>query len=190
MTEAKKREWAFLLFVAFLGIFLLVKTVRLSFDEGQIRLTISQQNGAIASIETARNVSSKKVLMLQTIDFPETRILQNKQYGKLGYSQNFFLDAEVDMVVKSAGKYRFTVRSDDGFRLLIDAKSVCQHPGDRPMQGTECVVPLSNGNHRFSLSYFQGGGPMGLQVTYQKIGEKASYFVGENSDDLRFKASQ
>ncbi len=190
LSTEKKREWAFVLLVGMVGLFLLTKTVRFSLDEGPIRLTIIQNKGALNSIDTPRDVLSKKMFMLRELDFPQTRMLQNTQYGKLGYTQNFFLDAEVDMQVKRAGDYRFTVRSDDGFRLLIDAKNICQHPGDRPMLSTECSVTLAAGDHRLSLSYFQGGGPMGLQVSYQMAGENTSRFVGVDSDNLVFKKSQ
>lgn len=189
MTPERRKVWAFLALTGLIALFLAFKTVRVGFDEGVVRLTLLQQKGAIASLDTPRDAASTKSLMLRKIDFPEGRILRNGQYGKMGYSQNFFMDARVEMVVKKAGNYRFDVRSDDGFRLLVDAKTVCQHPGDRPMQNTVCLLPLTRGRHHLALSYFQGAGPMGLQVTYRKAGENTGRYVGENSDDLLFEKS-
>ena len=190
MSVDRKKEWAFVLFVIAIGLLLLFKTVRFSFDEGEIALTITPQNGGITNIDTPRKPKETHVMYLRRIDFAEGRMLENDQYGKMGYASNFFLDARVEMNVRVAGVYRFTVRSDDGFRLLIDGRTVCEHPGDRPFQATSCQEPLTQGKHLFVLHYFQGGGPMGLQASYAAAGKKTRYFIGEDSDLMTFEKIQ
>lgn len=187
MTSEKKREWTFMALVILVGVFVLVKTVRLSLEDGDIAMTITQNKEGIQTIDTRRDASVTQTMQLQRIDFPQTRLLENDQYGKLGFSSNFFLDFDVAMQVAKAGTYYFMVSSDDGFRLKIDGKSVCEHPGDRPMQETGCRVVLEQGRHLFALNYFQGGGPMGLQVTYREAGGGKARYVGEDSDAITFE---
>lgn len=187
MNTETKKEWAFVLLVIGVGVLLLFKTVRFSFDEGEIALTITSQNGAILNIDTPRKPKATHSMQLRRIDFAEGRMLENDQYGKMGYATNFFLDASVTMNVLKAGTYRFTVRSDDGFRLLIDAQTVCEHPGDRPFRVSSCQEYLTKGKHGFVLHYFQGGGPMGLQVRYGPEGKTPRYFIGEDSDLMTFE---
>lgn len=190
MNTETRKEQLFLLFVIGVGLLLLFKTVRFSFDEGEIALKITLQNGAVQNIDTPRTPKETRDMYVREIDFAEGRILENDQYGKIGYSTNFFLDASVGMNVLTEGTYRFAVRSDDGFRLLIDGRKVCEHPGDRPYRTTSCQWQLEKGTHLFVLHYFQGGGPMGLRVSYGLEGKKPRYFIGEDSDLMTFEKIQ
>jgi len=172
--------------VILIGLFMLSKSVRFSWNDGVIAVAITTQKGPVPTLDTERHPMETVRMMMQRIDFKEARMLENSQYGALGYTTNFFIDAAVQMHVKRAGKYRFAVQSDDGFRLKIDGKSVCEHPGDRPFSTTECLVGLPAGTHRFDLSYFQGGGPMGLRASYGLAAEKKRYIVGEDTPLITF----
>lgn len=186
----QKKEWVFLGIIILIGVFVLTKTIRLQSGEGNIKVVITQQKDGISNIDTPRSISSKKTFHVTTINFPQTRVLKHKDLGETGYSSNFFIDASVVMEVKSEGDYEFMVSSDDGFRLKIDNKAMCEHPGDRPMAATSCRVHLSKRNHLFALSYWQGGGPLGLIVKYKKIGTSRQYYVGDDSKEIRFKESK
>lgn len=187
MDASKNKERGLLIIVVFIGLFIITKTVRFSLSDGEIALTITKQNGGIQTIDTRRNPANTHKMYVKKLEFPQGRMLKHAQYGKIGFSNNFFIDAEVLMHVKKASDVNFYVRSDDGFRLKIDNKIACQHPGDRPMRTTTCKMHLSPGIHPLSLSYFQGGGPMGLETKYQRAGGK-SYVIGEDSDEIVFKA--
>ncbi len=186
----RKKEWIFLGIVIMVGVFILTKTIRFQGGEGNIKVIVSQQKGSISHIDTPRNISSKKIFHVSTIDFPETSMLKHKDLGETGYSSNFFIDAFSVMEVKSEGAYLFMVGSDDGFRLKIDNKVMCEHPGNRPMGTNRCKVHLSKKDHTFELAYWQGGGPLGLSVKYGKLGASQLYYVGEDSDEIIFKESK
>ena len=190
MSESGRKVGAFFLLVVAAGIFLLVKTVRFSFDEGAITMKIVRQKGPIVTVDTPRKPAETKRLPLRVIDFAPGRMLETAQYGKMGYRRNFFLDLSGKMKVGQGGTYRFEIRSDDGFRLKIDGKEVCAHPGDRPFGPTVCRARLAPGEHVFILNYFQGGGPMGLQARYTPPGGGKSFLFGEDSDALDFEASR
>lgn len=190
MTVEKKREWVLMALVAIIGVFLLGKTVRFSLDSGEVALTLKQNDGGLVTLESPKKINLTQELFVRKLDFPEGRMLENAQYGKLGFSQNFFIDAVTIMRVKTAGEYQFDVRTDDGFRLQIDGAAVCAHIGNRPMQTTHCTHRLSAGEHRFSLEYFQGGGPLGLQVHYRRSGDAKAHFIGENTKDITFERAE
>ncbi len=187
MSRERSTEWIFVGIVIVIGAAILVKTVRFNRYDGNVNVTIVKQKGGIPHLDTVRRAASVKTIPVRTVNFKPGRMLENDQYGKLGYSTNFFLDVNSDFRVEKAARYRFNVWSDDGFRLKIDGKTVCEHPGDRPYSRTGCTVALSKGKHRFALNYFQGGGPMGLKVTYADMSGKHAHLVGENSDLMTFE---
>jgi hypothetical protein len=179
-------EKILLLIVLFIGVLLIVKTIKLP-TTGTVNIAIMQQKGSISTVDTVKKLVSTKNILVDSINFLESRILEHPSLGKLGYSSNIFLKAKTQMSVLHSGKYIFLVSSDDGFRLKIDNKTVCEHPGDRPMQTTICSVQLSKSTHKFVLEYFQGGGPMGLKVKYKLRNEGSSQFVGKDSKYISFK---
>lgn len=187
MGYERRAEWVFVLLVILIGVAILTKTVRFSWHDGNVLVTIVNQKGGISHLDTPRNATDSKTIPMKRIDFVQGRMLQNAQYGKLGYATNFFLDIITEMQVKKPGIYRFDVTSDDGFRLKIDGTTVCEHPGDRPYAVTRCTTSLSKGGHRYELSYFQGGGPMGLKATYGDASAKKRYIVGEDSSLITFE---
>lgn len=187
VSHERRSEWAFVILVVLIGVAILAKTVRFSWHDGNVQVTIVKQKGGISHLDALRKVVSTKTMPMKQIDFAQGRMLQNAQYGKLGYTTNFFLDIKTAMHVKKPGIYRFDVTSDDGFRLRIDGKTVCEHQGDRPYATTRCTTSLSKGGHRYELSYFQGGGPMGLKATYGETSGKRRYVVGEDSSMITFE---
>jgi len=175
----------FLYSVVLIAVFVLSKTISLPYD-GVIKIQISKQKGSIVTIDTPRNISNNQRISVDRLYFPQSRLLTQKRYGNLGFSENFFIDAVTDMKVLQSQEYHFNVLSDDGFRLKIDNKVICEHPENRPFSKTACSVKLTPGMHPFDLSYFQGGGPLGLHVTYGVQGHKM-HDVGKNSEFIVFK---
>ncbi len=190
MKSERKAEWIFVTFVVVLGALILMKTVRLNWYDGNLQVTIVQQKGSLSYLDVPRNASDSRTMPMKRIDFYQGRMLENSQYGKLGYTSNFFLDIKTDMLVAKPALYRFDVSSDDGFRLKIDGKTICEHPGDRPFAATRCTTVLSKGKHRYELGYFQGGGPMGLKATYGEASSQHRFVVGEDSSTITFEKSQ
>jgi len=175
----------FLYSVVLIAVFVLAKSISLPYN-GVIKIQISKQKGSIVTLDTPRNISNTQDISIDTLYFPNSRVLTQKRYGNLGFSQNFFIVAVTDMKVLQSQDYHFNVLSDDGFRLKIDNNIICEHPENRPYSKTACVVKLSPGTHQFDLSYFQGGGPLGLHVTYGVEGFKM-HDVGKDSKFIVFK---
>lgn len=68
----------------------------------------------------------------------------------------FALDYTGKFFVSKAGKYRFTLISDDGSKLIIDGHKVINNDGVHGPQRMDGAVQLAEGVHSIRLCYFQG----------------------------------
>lgn len=181
-----KKNSILLSIVILLGCFIVYKTIPTTIQPF-IKTTIAQQKTTIKTIDTPKNTASTKILYLDTISFPEDVTLKHTKLGALGYTSNFFIDFESTMHISKKERYHFLIASDDGFRLFIDGKPICEFLGDRPLAKNECTILLDNGDHTFFLSYFQGYGRLGLQAYYRPTSSNAYNFIGVSSPSLTFK---
>lgn len=179
----------FLYSILLVWVLVLYKTISFP-SSGTIKIQITQQKGSIKTIDTIKtpHVFIHSYLV-DRLDFPHAKILKHEKLGVLGFSSNFFINAQTEMNVLLKDRYQFIVTSDDGFRLTMDHKLICEHPKDRPYESTICDVDISKGKHRFNLDYFQGAGPLGLHVQYRQK-RKALHDVGEDSDSIIFEEIQ
>ena len=180
----KKPEGKLLLILVLVAIFMGYKTVRLP-KKSSVNVTILQNKRPIATVYDAKMVSKTKQIEVPTIDFTQGGVLHHNSMGPLDFKHNFFMNLDTKMDVKEGGYYRFIVTSDDGFVLKIDNKKVCEFSKNRAFEPTVCSSHLNKGEHIFKLSYFQGGGPLGLKVEYLKGSKR--YLVGESSGLMRFE---
>jgi hypothetical protein len=71
-------------------------------------------------------------------------------------------------VAFSAGTYRFTITSDDGFRMYIDSEVVLDKWIDQA--ATYSVdVPLTAGIHTLELEYYENGGAAVAKLSWEKL---------------------
>src|SRR5262245_44496511 len=70
----------------------------------------------------------------------------------------------------AAGKYTFTLSSDDGSRLLIDGKKIVDNDGIHATETKAGSVELTKGVHQVIVDYFQGGGEATLDVAIEGPG--------------------
>jgi len=171
-----------------LGIFtlLIINRITPPWIDPVIKLTISKNRVGINNIHQERNIEFTKEVMVDVLDLAHKSRFRHSRLGDIGYVDNFFVDISKSFTVKTAGKYRFNVSSDDGFSLSIDGKRLCEHVGDRPLTLQSCPLELSKGEHQFELIYFQGFGNAGLKVDYLNELDKKVYVFGENSKHLNF----
>lgn len=179
------RKFVLLLAVVLLGVFVLSRTVQLSINEN-IKMTVVESNVPIGTITDVRNEKSRKGFYIDIVDFENTSELVHSRLGALGYKQNFFIDFSTKVEVKQSGRYFFEVVSDDGFILSINEKEVCRFDRDRGFELTTGEKHLDEGEVSLFLTYFQGGGPLGLRAWYRHESSSRRYFIGESSRFLSF----
>ncbi len=72
--------------------------------------------------------------------------------------------------VPTDGIYNFYTTSDDGSKLFIGTTEVVNNDGSHGMQERSGQIGLKAGKHAISVTFFQGGGPFGLEVRYDGPG--------------------
>ncbi len=69
--------------------------------------------------------------------------------------------------IPDAGNWTFFITSDDGSELWVDGQSLVANHGSHGMTERSNYLQLSEGLHDFKIEFFQGGGPHGLQLSWQ-----------------------
>jgi len=69
--------------------------------------------------------------------------------------------------VPETGNWTFFLTSDDGSELWIDGVSLVTNYGSHGMREQSQYIQLDKGKHDFRIEFFQGGGPHGLQLSWQ-----------------------
>jgi mono/diheme cytochrome c family protein len=89
------------------------------------------------------------------------------ELGLAKRGSNYGMRFEGVFPAEAAGKYTFTVVSDDGSRLLIDGKTVVDNDGVHPPQSKSGSVELTKGVHTIAVDFFQGGGEAELEINVE-----------------------
>ena len=95
------------------------------------------------------------------------------------------------LLVRRAGRYTLTLRSDDGSRLYIDGSPVVDNGGNHAMRSASATLPLSEGLHSVRIEYHENEGDAGLEFQWARDGGAASnvgryslfHAVGETDSD-------
>jgi len=178
-----KKETVFFVIVVLSAIFVTFKSYKPN-PKLSIEAVVSKQKEALHSIYQERANSKVKTIQTNTIEFPSGRALTHALYGEIGFKTNFFMDLKADFDTFEEQTFFFDIYSDDGFVLFIDDKKICDFQGDRAYQKTGCSTKLKSGTHSMKLSYFQGGGPLGLTMFYYTHQGKKWRVFGEDSEQL------
>ena len=69
--------------------------------------------------------------------------------------------------IPETGNWTFYLTTDDGSELWLDDTSIVQNYGSHGMVERSHSLNVSEGLHDFRIEFFQGGGPHGLQLSWQ-----------------------
>ncbi len=169
-----------------------VGAVRAGLRERPIAVTVTQNRKPIASLLDVPEVASRRTLQVDQLRFPFGPTLRHETLGELGFSRDYFIEAQADFRFLTKGQsVTFEVFSDDGFSLRMDADRLSMFPRDRmfPTSPNRATVASDGGQHTLRISYFQGQGPQGLLVFYSvrdANGRTQRYALGESSSTVRF----
>lgn len=183
------KRWFLLGVSLLLGVILLFRLNPPRVDKN-VHIIILQQSNPIRNLDQTRNTSSRRALCIDEIAFPKGIELIQSTLGPLGYSRDFFLDFSGIFEVRQPGMFAFTISSDDGYRLVIDEETVGEFPTDRSYASDTWTKNLTQGKHSFTLTYFQGVGPLGLRAEYKPPGTDRIYLLGRPSDAMSFLPCQ
>jgi hypothetical protein len=95
------------------------------------------------------------------------------------------------LMVREAGFYKLSLRSDDGSRLYLDGARVINNDGNHSMTTLSASLPLSVGLHDLRVEYYENSGDAGLELSWKRLDgvseviPPTSFFrqVGETDSD-------
>jgi len=88
----------------------------------------------------------------------------------------FGVDLEGSFIVAEPGPYQFRLTVDDGAKLIIDGADVIDNDGYHPTRSAEAGVVLTAGVHHIHVPYWQGPGPLALELSVARPGEPYRIF--------------
>jgi len=92
-----------------------------------------------------------------------------------GMKDNFGMVWEGEFVAPEDGKYTFALDADDGARLLVHGRVICEVKGIGAMDGkraSRAKPKLSKGTHPIRIEYFTGKGTQALSLKWVLSGKK------------------
>ena len=93
----------------------------------------------------------------------------------------FGIEYKATFTVKNAGRYTFTLLSDDGSKLFIDDSLVIDNDGLHSQAEKSNIFELDKSTHRIKIQYFQGPRTeIALQFFAKLENEKQEIFPGNN----------
>ena len=146
----------------------------------------SQQPGIYAEYFDNDGVSFNAGSMPLLIDrVPDhVRIESNLQYGSSSqaysglddrFKNNWGARFSGLISVPEAGNWTFYLTTDDGSELWLDGQSLIQNYGSHGMREISNWKILDAGEHDFRIEFFQGGGPHGLQFSWEGPNQTKSF---------------
>ncbi len=93
----------------------------------------------------------------------------------------FGIEYKATFTVKKAGRYTFTLLSDDGSKLFIDDSLVVDNDGLHGLVGKSNIFELDKSPHKIKIQYFQGPRTeIALQFFAKLDNENSEIFPGNN----------
>ncbi len=106
-----------------------------------------------------------------------------------GRGDKFGFVFESPLEVAVPGRYTFTLRSDDGSRLLIDGKVVVENDGVHgPQEEKTGAVDLTAGRHELGVHYFERDGAQSLEIGYLRPDGGRRIFAWDRPTAFRIEA--
>lgn len=102
-----------------------------------------------------------------TLNTIETGTVGNPDLSVRNRDQQYAVQYKGYVNVPTDGNYTFYTNSDDGSKLYIGTTEVVNNDGGHPMIEKSGTIGLKAGTHALTVSFFQGSGGQGLQVSYE-----------------------
>ncbi len=130
----------------------------------------------IVFVDKEKNGIKYRYYVGSWVKLPDFNKLQSVRTGKIynfsldgidNLSDEFALLLTTTMMIEKAGKYTFTLNSNDGSKLFIDGKLIADSDGLHGFMAKRGTAVLSKGEHKIKLEYFQAGDGRGLELYFE-----------------------
>jgi len=95
-------------------------------------------------------------------------------------ADNFAVRWSGQLSISQKGSYKFSLKSDDGSRLLLDRKLIVNNDGTHGMRNREGMAPLRQRSYDVILEYFDKTGHAGMIFRYMGPGTGGMKIVPRN----------
>jgi len=99
---------------------------------------------------------------------------------------NFYMRFRGSVYAPADGLYFFKTTSDDGSFVYIDGVQVVNNDGWHGMQDAEGSITLTEGYHQILITFNEGGGGCGLEVSVKLDGVTEYAPLGENGETVNY----
>jgi len=99
---------------------------------------------------------------------------------------NFYMRFRGSVFAPADGLYYFKTRSDDGSFVYIDGVQVVNNDGWHGMQDAVGSIPLTEGYHQILITFNEGGGGCGLEVSVKLDGVSEYTPLGDSGELYNF----
>jgi len=100
----------------------------------------------------------------------ETGVADTFDIGNAGRDSNYAMIFTGVIRVPESGEYTFFTESDDGSGLYVDGERIVDNSGMHGMETKQGKIQLEGGDHEIAVTFYQGGGGQGLNVSWQGPG--------------------
>jgi len=118
------------------------------------------QGSRLSNIEKAKPDLTRTV---KIINYPAT----SGSWKGLVRSNHFAARWTGFLITEFAGKYKFSLLSDDGSRLFVDRTMLINNDGCHAMRAVDAEKTLVIGPHKIRLEYFERTGKAGMVMRYK-----------------------
>ena len=165
-----------------------VETMPAGFASG-LDVSYFQLASAVSALPDFSVLDPVATDVVDIISFPATALAWDGAPSSL--TDHFAAAFTGALMVREAGFYKLSLRSDDGSRLYIDGTLVVDNDGDHSMTTLSASLPLSAGLHDLRVEYYENAGEAGLELSWKRpngvseVIPPTSFFrqVGETDSD-------
>jgi hypothetical protein len=114
----------------------------------------------------------------------ETRLDQKILFDKMdlsdraGYSDKYSIIWEGFIYAAKDSRYVLAITSDDGSWVYVDDRLMIDNGGQHPSRRKERELPLTKGNHKIVIRYFDAGGRGKIDFSWREAGSRPRLFPG------------
>jgi len=122
----------------------------------------AKERGNLTKVPNLNGRSADVQRIVGSINNPSTKSRWN------GYTQteNFAVRWSGDLTIGQKGNYKFSLKSDDGSKMMLRDTFTVNNDGLHSMRPQEGTTSLRNGVFRVIVEYFQKGGHAGMVFRY------------------------
>ncbi|MFH1500638.1 MAG: PA14 domain-containing protein, partial [archaeon] len=154
---------------------------------GECKLDISKFKGFVGEYYNNKDLQGEPVLIRDDskIYFNWKSKSPSKEVAKDRFSVRWIKDE-----IFEAGKYKFTVGSDDGIRVYVDGKLIIERWNNHPLRIDTAEIDLTGGEHKIKVEYYENSGKAVVKLSWELVELFVEVVCADGTKEGECSASQ